>query len=405
MTFISRAQNFEDFRLFRAFKGITAGKYIDIGAWDPAYHSVSYNFYEAGWRGVNVEPLTESFKKLEELRPFDININAFVTHRTEKIKFFSVPNSGLSTQNKENLDDMPKSEFLGITEMSAEPISLTDVFNRLRGEQIQWLKIDVEGAEEEVLASWGNNPARPLVVVVEATIPSSSQLSEMKWESELFTRGYVKSYFDGLNNFYCLEGNELIQASISSPISIFDDVLKYEDHMRIQILDKVLQSDVGPHNHTLEGFLGQQQVEVYAQKIMKLYESNEHFKSKQEELFEQIKTQEATIRDLNNSLNLISKSKFFRYSTPLRRAWYLILKSNPRELSRVILVRIAAKIIKKPLVKKIFLKLVPIRHLYRIKRFLKKEDQIPRQQNITHSEAIVDPKIDSLLGLFQGIKK
>ena len=97
----------------------------------------------------------------------------------------------------------------------------------------------------------------------------------MNWENELFTRGYVKSYFDGLNNFYCIEENDLIQALISSPISIFDDVIKYEDHIRIQILEKVLQSQVIPHNHNQAGFLGQPHIEIYAEKIIKLYESKD----------------------------------------------------------------------------------------------------------------------------------
>lgn len=404
MSYISRAQNFEDFRLFRAFRDISEGKYIDIGAWDPVYHSVSYNFYASGWRGANIEPSIESFLELEKLRPFDININRIVTTKTEKTRFFTVQKSGLSTQHKEYLDHLNQDLVARITDNLVEPISLMDIFNQVAWDEIHWLKVDVEGAEEEVLASWGGSPARPLVVVVEATIPSSPQLSEMNWEKELFSRGYVKTYFDGLNNFYCLEGSDEIQKLISSPISIFDDVITYEEHMRKQILEKVLQSDVTHYEHDEQGFLGQPLIETYVSKIMNLSETNEELETKQEKLTDELRSLEATIRDLTNSLNQMRSTKLFRYSRPLRRVWSLILRCNLRELSRVILIRIAARIVKKPLVKKFFLKLVPIRYLYRIKSFLKKEEQAFRVQKDIRSDSIMDPKVDSLLRLFNGIK-
>jgi FkbM family methyltransferase len=426
VSYISRAQNFEDFRLFRAFRDISKGNYIDIGAWDPVYHSVSYNFYASGWRGVNIEPSIESFLALEKLRPSDININRIVTTRTEETRFFTVQKSGLSTQHKEYLDNLNQDLVSRITENLVQPISLMSIFNQVGWDEIQWLKIDVEGSEEDVLVSWGDSPTRPLVVVVEATIPSSPQLSEANWENELFSRGYVKTYFDGLNNFYCLEGSDEIQKLISSPISIFDDVITYEEHLRKQILEKVLQSDVTRYEHNEQGFLGQPQIETYVSKVMNLYATNEKLESKQEKLTDENRTLEATIekleskqekltdenrtleatnRDLTNTLSQMRSTKLFRYSTPLRWVWSLILRCNPRELSRVILVRIAARIIKKPLVKKFVFKLIPIQFLYRLKRFLKKEEQISMQQKKTGSDLIVDPKIDSLLQLLQGIEK
>ena len=52
----SYAQNFEDVILWRALKDVDRGFYVDIGAQDPITDSVSLCFYEAGWRGVHVEP-------------------------------------------------------------------------------------------------------------------------------------------------------------------------------------------------------------------------------------------------------------------------------------------------------------------------------------------------------------
>ncbi len=52
---VSYAQNFEDFRLWRALSTVDRGCYVDIGAGHPYDMSVTRLFYEHGWRGVNVE--------------------------------------------------------------------------------------------------------------------------------------------------------------------------------------------------------------------------------------------------------------------------------------------------------------------------------------------------------------
>lgn len=46
--FVSYAQNFEDVILNRIFKNIKEGFYVDIGAADPLYDSVTKAFYDRG---------------------------------------------------------------------------------------------------------------------------------------------------------------------------------------------------------------------------------------------------------------------------------------------------------------------------------------------------------------------
>ena len=69
MSITSYAQNFEDVVLWRALREVENGAYLDIGAHDPVVDSVSKAFYDAGWRGVHVEPEPEAAEKLREARP------------------------------------------------------------------------------------------------------------------------------------------------------------------------------------------------------------------------------------------------------------------------------------------------------------------------------------------------
>ncbi len=60
--------------LFRALRDVERGFYIDVGAQDPTIDSVTRAFYERGWRGINIEPNEEFFRKLEQDRPHDTNL-------------------------------------------------------------------------------------------------------------------------------------------------------------------------------------------------------------------------------------------------------------------------------------------------------------------------------------------
>ena len=69
MKFVSFAQNFEDVILWRVLKDVLSGFYIDVGANDPVIDSVSYAFYQRGWRGIHVEPMPVYAEKIRAARP------------------------------------------------------------------------------------------------------------------------------------------------------------------------------------------------------------------------------------------------------------------------------------------------------------------------------------------------
>ena len=94
---VSYSQNAEDVRLWRVFRTIEGGFYVDIGAADPRVDSVTHLFYEHGWSGINVEP-SPCFEALEKARPRDVNLNVAVGDGEGPVSFFlTQPYLGLST--------------------------------------------------------------------------------------------------------------------------------------------------------------------------------------------------------------------------------------------------------------------------------------------------------------------
>ena len=72
-------------------------------------------------------------------------------------------------------------------------------------DKIDFLKIDVEGAEAEVLAGMDFARFRPRVVMIEAIAPGSMEAAWSGWEPDLLARGYRFAFFDNLNRCYVAE--------------------------------------------------------------------------------------------------------------------------------------------------------------------------------------------------------
>ena len=100
MSFISYAQNFEDVMLWRALKHIKNGFYIDVGANDPDGDSVTKAFYEQGWCGINIEPVSQWFEKIQQNRTRDINLNIAAGAQEGELILYEIPDTGLSTLEK-----------------------------------------------------------------------------------------------------------------------------------------------------------------------------------------------------------------------------------------------------------------------------------------------------------------
>ena len=77
------------------------GFYIDIGANDPVKFNNTARFYQRGWCGINIEPNPELFKRLEEARKRDINLNIGVGEKETELTFYHISAHTLSSFNKQ----------------------------------------------------------------------------------------------------------------------------------------------------------------------------------------------------------------------------------------------------------------------------------------------------------------
>lgn len=203
---VSYAQNAEDVVLARLFSGAT-GFYVDVGASDPDIASVTRHFYDRGWHGINIEMRPDAIEALNRARPRDINLQIAVGDREGIAVMHYViddPDQSFVTFEVDRaVADEPGSST---SEVAVRTLDVVLEEHQVGG--IDFLKIDVEGAEREVLQGIDLRRWRPTVVVIEAVQPWSNVRTDHEWRNLLIDAGYIEGLFDGLNLYFLAKEHE-----------------------------------------------------------------------------------------------------------------------------------------------------------------------------------------------------
>jgi len=207
--------------LWRALGDVKEGFYIDLGAQDPLVDSVSLAFYKSGWRGIHVEPTPQYADMLRRQRPDETVVQAAVASFEGMLTFYQIPGGGLSTGSTE-IAENHRRNGIKVDEISVKAVTLASVFELASGREVHWLKIDVEGFEEEALVGWADHPARPWIIIVESTLPLTQIDVSSQWDQLILRRGYSEVYFDGLNRFYVSDHHPELKAAFQTPPNVFD---------------------------------------------------------------------------------------------------------------------------------------------------------------------------------------
>jgi FkbM family methyltransferase len=225
MSFVSYAQNFEDVLLWRALGHIKNGFYIDIGANDPEQHSVTKAFYERGWYGINVEPLQQYQPAFQQQRPRDINLCVAAGAEEGQITLYDVPAGPGWASADPGVAHAHQQEGYELLAHTVPLKTLRSICAEHVSYDIHFLKIDVEGHEEQVLRGMDFERWRPWILVIEATMPNSRETNHETWEAIVTGQRYQFAYFDGLNRYYVASEHPELMASLQVQPNVFDDFI------------------------------------------------------------------------------------------------------------------------------------------------------------------------------------
>lgn len=203
---LSYAQRFEDFHLWRCFDGQERGFYIDVGAGHPVYDNVSFAFYLGGWHGVTVEPNPALAALGRAVRPRDRLFQGLSGAAAgEATLYLQREFHGLSTTIAEHAATAEKETGRSAEVVRLPVTTLVALCEQHAAASFEFLKVDVEGAEADVLRGADFARFRPKVIVVEAIKPFTLAPAWDEWEPLLGRHGYAYVWDDELNRYYVAE--------------------------------------------------------------------------------------------------------------------------------------------------------------------------------------------------------
>ena len=187
------SQNGEDLILNRLLENKEKGFFIDVGAHHPIRFSNTYLFYKKGWSGINIDAMPGSMTKFNKIRPKDINIEQGVGIKNDQLTFYQFNESALNTFCKEEAFSKNKNGYKIIKSSLIKVDTLEKILDKYmpKNTQIDFLNIDAEGKDEEVLNSNNWEKYKPNYLLIEILRESNIDNNCSSIKKFLKSKGYL----------------------------------------------------------------------------------------------------------------------------------------------------------------------------------------------------------------------
>jgi len=169
------------------FKDRHNGFYLDVGCWHPIQDNNTYYLEEhLGWTGIGVDALPEMERKWKRNRPRSTFVNYIVTdHAGTREPFYRVKFTDISAVQKPRLD--PGGRPVESEEIQVPTITLTKLLDDRGVKKVDYLSMDIEGAEVQALAGFDIERFKPDLVCIEAKVKNREPI--LKYFAD---HGYVQ---------------------------------------------------------------------------------------------------------------------------------------------------------------------------------------------------------------------
>ncbi len=199
--------------LIRKFLPHYKGFYVDVGSYHPKRFSNTYALYKMGWSGINIDADPTSIALFNEERPGDINLNIGVgdVETTKHFYMFDEPAFNTFDKDKALSVNNASGKFSLIQSIDVSIKTLNSILEKYltENEKIDFLDIDAEGMDEEIVFSFDWNKYMPTFVMIEVnsfeTIKESIEDKKVKFLEGLGYLLFVKTARTGIfvsNLFY-----------------------------------------------------------------------------------------------------------------------------------------------------------------------------------------------------------
>ena len=208
----SYSQFQEDLFIDNFFRNKSRGFYIDIGCYHPVKYSNTALLFNNGWSGINIDLNQTSIDLFNIARKRDKNICAALSNKDESSEFyFDHLLSPVNTLNKEFSDlsykKISRNKYIKKSVRKYTFKKLVEKFD-LKIPNIDFLNVDAEAHDFEVLEGFDFNKYKPKIICIEL-YDHKLELREKKFIDFLENYKYSLIKKIGPNGIFCYGGNIL----------------------------------------------------------------------------------------------------------------------------------------------------------------------------------------------------
>tara|TARA_B100000963_G_scaffold200386_1_gene174527 strand:+ start:1529 stop:2233 length:705 start_codon:yes stop_codon:yes gene_type:complete len=191
------SQNKEDVFVLNYFKKKNNGFYVDVGCHHPTRINNTYLLYRHGWRGVNIDMSKLSIDLFNILRKNDVNVHSAVSTKNKKINYYTNKGLFLSASIIQKKND---AKFKYKEQVSSKPLTIILDKTIYKRKQIDFLSIDAEGADYEVLRSLDLKKYKPKLICIEIWGDWKNQKKKLKIKNHKIYKYLVEKNYKLVTN-------------------------------------------------------------------------------------------------------------------------------------------------------------------------------------------------------------
>ena len=183
----------EDVAVMAFFKDRQNGFFVDVGAHHPRFWSNTYALHRKGWRGVNIDLHQKNVSLFNIDRPSDVNVCAAISREERDLSLFEFGSvSVFNTLSKEDADTVKRQKGLEYAVRTVRTRTLDSILaeHGFSDRVIDFLSVDVEGHDLEVLRSLDFDLHRPELICVELHEPDIRKVIDNALYRFLTEKGY-----------------------------------------------------------------------------------------------------------------------------------------------------------------------------------------------------------------------
>ena len=179
------------------FKSKNKGFYIDVGCQHPISNNNTYLLHKKGWSGINIDLDKKNINLFDLERPKDTNICACLSSKNDiKDLYFYHSGSPINT-----LEIKTTKNNTNYTIKKINTITLNSILKNTQTLNIDYLNIDVEGHEMDVLKGFDIKYYQPNVISIEFLDFKMNKMEFKNNDLERILNSNIYKYFTD-NNYY-----------------------------------------------------------------------------------------------------------------------------------------------------------------------------------------------------------